>query len=145
MEPHAELSAHLLAFVDVLQRMYTPILEQTGLTRLRWAILHLADERAPLTLTELTKFLDMPKSNVTYHIDWLEEAGYVERRPSSEDRRVTFLAVTEKGLEKVHLVPGMIKERLARFAGRVPPEELALMDAGLKLLVERSALLLEDG
>jgi hypothetical protein len=32
-----------------------------------------------------------------------------------------------------------------RFAERITPEELATMDAGLKLMVERAPLLLEDG
>jgi DNA-binding MarR family transcriptional regulator len=144
MEPHTELSGHLISFVDVLQRLYTPLLEQTGLTRLRFAIVHLASQQAPLTLTELTKLLDMPKSNVTYHVDWLEEAGYVARQASADDRRVTYLAVTPKGMEVVERLPAMIKARVARFAESVSPEELSAMDAGLRLMVERADLLLAE-
>lgn len=138
-----DLSDHLLAFVDVLQNLYVPILEKTGLTRLRFAILHLGAQQ-PLTLSDLTTRLDMPKSNVTYHVDWLEQNGYVDRRPSSEDRRVTYLALTSKGMDVVALVPKLITERVERFAARVSPEQLAQMDAGLKLMVENAALLVAD-
>jgi DNA-binding MarR family transcriptional regulator len=138
-----DLSNHLLAFVDVLQHLYTPILEKTGLTRLRFAILHLSAKQ-DLTLSDLTNQLDMPKSNVTYHVDWLEQNGYVTRRPSSADRRVTYLAVTPKGMEVVELVPKLIKERVERFAAKVTPEQLAKMDAGLTLMVENASLLLTD-
>lgn len=138
-----DLSTHLMAFTDVLQQLYEPIVERTGLSRLRFVILHLSAEKQ-LTLTDLTRRLDMPKSNLTYHVDWLEENGYVERRPSVDDRRVTYLYVTPKGQEIVQLVPQLIKQRVERFAARVTPEELAQMDAGLQLMVQRAPLLLAE-
>lgn len=58
------------------------------------ALLQLA---APLPMNELAARLSCDNSNVTGLIDRLEVRGLVTRQPSSDDRRVKHLVLTEAG------------------------------------------------
>jgi DNA-binding MarR family transcriptional regulator len=58
------------------------------------ALLQLA---TPLPMTELAALLGCDNSNVTGLIDRLEARGLVTRQPSSHDRRVKHVVLTEAG------------------------------------------------
>ena len=45
---------------------------------------------------ELARRVYINKSNVTRHLTYLESCGYVERKQSEEDKRVTLVYPTEK-------------------------------------------------
>ncbi len=145
MEPEESLSRPFLTLVEKIGKLYQEMLEHhADLSRLRWAILHLVMERTPLTMSELTYLTALPKSNVTYHVDWLEKHGYLTREPSVDDRRVIYLQVTHDGATVVQRVPDELRRRMARLAERISPAELTIIEAGLKLLVTRFDLLLDD-
>lgn len=60
-----------------------------------YVIRALANEE--LSVSELARVLDVTKQAASQTIDEMERAGFVERRPSSADRRVKVLALTAKG------------------------------------------------
>jgi DNA-binding MarR family transcriptional regulator len=53
------------------------------------------------TQIELAKLADLDKTTMLNTMDFLETAGYAERRPSPADRRARIIAVTPAGAEKV--------------------------------------------
>jgi MarR family transcriptional regulator for hemolysin len=53
------------------------------------------------TQTELAHLVGLDKTTMVVTIDELEEAGLAERRPSSTDRRVRVITVTDAGARKV--------------------------------------------
>jgi DNA-binding MarR family transcriptional regulator len=59
------------------------------------ALLQLAS--SPLPMNELATLLGCDNSNVTGLIDRLEARGLVTRQPSSEDRRVKHVVLTDAG------------------------------------------------
>jgi DNA-binding MarR family transcriptional regulator len=50
-----------------------------------------------LSVSELARVLDVTKQAASQTVDEMERAGFVERRPSSSDRRMKALALTAKG------------------------------------------------
>ena len=62
-----------------------------------WALKLLAVE-PPLAMSELADGLGCDASNVTSIVDRLEARGFVERRASSQDRRVKALVLTPEGV-----------------------------------------------
>jgi DNA-binding MarR family transcriptional regulator len=60
-----------------------------------YVIRALANEE--LSVSELARVLDVTKQAASQTVDEMERAGFVERRPSSSDRRVKVLALTAKG------------------------------------------------
>lgn len=67
---------------------------------------------------ELARQFNSDPSNTTWVVDRLEQAGFVERRPSPTDRRVKLVALTPLGHETQTAL-------LAEF--RLPPPGLAAL------------------
>lgn len=62
-----------------------------------------------LTQEELAKALYVNKSTAARTIANLEKAGYVERRPSEEDRRCHLLYPTEKALDALPQIREIVR------------------------------------
>lgn len=69
---------------------------------------------------ELARQFNSDPSNTTWVVDRLEQAGFVERRPSPTDRRVKLVALTPLGLATQTAL-------LAEF--RLPPPGLAALSS----------------
>ena len=52
-------------------------------------------------LSELAQRAQLTKQSMGYLVDYLEERGYVERRPDPTDRRASLILLTERGWEQV--------------------------------------------
>jgi len=92
-------------------------LQRRGLTPNDSRILNSLDT-AGRPIGELARQFNSDPSNTTWVVDRLEQAGYVERRPSPTDRRVKLVALTPLGLETQTAL-------LAEF--RLPPPGLAAL------------------
>lgn len=71
-----------------------------------------------LPMSSLAQLLHCDASNVTGIVDRLEGRGLIERRPSSEDRRVKMIAVTEEGQR--------VRQEIAERMNEPPPPIAAL-------------------
>jgi len=94
-------------------------LQRRGLTPNDSRVLNSLDT-AGRPIGELARQFNSDPSNTTWVVDRLEQAGYVERRPSPTDRRVKLVALTPLGLETQTAL-------LAEF--RVPPPGLTALRA----------------
>ncbi len=96
------------------------LIESVALT-----LLHRAPERR-LSLQALTYALPpMTKSGVTRLIDRMERAGLVERQPSGTDKRVTYAALTEKGMATLRYAARVFRDAYAlTFSQGLSPKEL---------------------
>ncbi|MCM1321553.1 MAG: MarR family transcriptional regulator [Bacteroides sp.] len=61
-------------------------------------ILFQLSQAEKLTMTELAKRVHRDKSTATVLVRKLEKAGFVIRKKSQTDNRITFIALSEKGL-----------------------------------------------
>jgi DNA-binding MarR family transcriptional regulator len=91
-----------------------------GLTPAHTKALLDLDPDQPAPMRQLATQLSCDASYVTSIVDRLEERGYVERRPSSADRRVKDVVLTAAGRDARH----EIYEALHK-----PPESLANLSA----------------
>lgn len=55
----------------------------------------------PMSMTELTQFMRMPKQQMTKLVGRLVESGFVKRTYDAADRRVIRLSVTDKAEEYI--------------------------------------------
>ena len=58
----------------------------------------LYDNNGKLTMKEISKGINRSKSTVTQLVDKLLRAGYVTKESDSEDKRYSYIVLTEKGL-----------------------------------------------
>ena len=56
-------------------------------------------KRIPVTISEIVESSKRVKSTVTIMLKTLEKHGYVKRMQCSEDRRVTYISLTQKALD----------------------------------------------
>jgi DNA-binding MarR family transcriptional regulator len=91
-------------------------------------------------MNELVAATAFTRGGVTRLIDRVEQAGYVERCPCPNDRRVTYVGLTERGqklLERASAVHVRgIQEHLVDV---LDAAEVAQLDAILAKVVQRGA------
>jgi DNA-binding MarR family transcriptional regulator len=73
---------------------------ELGLTIAQAQALLMVDPDRPQPMRDIAGGLGVDPSNLTGIVDRLEDLGLVERRPSSADRRVKTLALTDEGARR---------------------------------------------
>ncbi len=80
-----------------LKLRFEETVQDIGLTAPESMLLFVIDRHGPGSLMELSKIIGHAHPSVLRHVDALEEKGFVERIPHSEDRRIKTVQLTEKG------------------------------------------------
>jgi DNA-binding MarR family transcriptional regulator len=91
-------------------------------------------------VTELAEVAGMTKQSMGELIAYLEERGYVERRPDPRDGRAKIVMLTEKGRRGIEAASERLAEIEAELAGWMGSERLEELIA---LLANLRAILAE--
>src|SRR5438445_3158936 len=78
-------------------------------------------------LTDLAERAQITKQSMGYLVDYLEQRGYVERRPDPSDRRVALICLTDRGWDQIGAalsIIAAIEQDWARRIGKRRMEEL---------------------
>ena len=86
----------------------------------------------------LGKDLCMNKSSVTRHLAWLEQNGYVERKPSAHDRREMLVFPTEKMLDIRDEVGQIAKDWSAELSRDIPETEMTVFMEVLEKIYQKA-------
>lgn len=78
----------------------------------------------PLSMSDIGKYLTMPKPHVTVLVDKLIEDELVERNSDPNDRRIINISITEKGLADLAEIKLAISESLKCKLSLLGDEEL---------------------
>ena len=88
---------------------------------------------------QLSKYMYINKCNVTRHLAALEKMGYIERRQSETDRRVTNVYPTDLAVKaKLEVLDG-IREWNSYIMGEFTDQEAAVFYSLLSRAAERAA------
>lgn len=87
----------VLARLARQQRQASP----TGLTLSQQSALAVIDRRGPLRLGELARVEQVTAPTITRVITKLEQEGLVTRTADADDRRITYVAITEAGHDQL--------------------------------------------
>ncbi|MGF7030221.1 MarR family 2-MHQ and catechol resistance regulon transcriptional repressor [Paenibacillus mucilaginosus] len=94
-----------------------------GLNPTEYGVLELLYHKGPQPLQQIGSKILMTSGNITYVVDKLEDKGLVRRRPSEEDRRVSFAEITEEGREFLGEAFPSHREAIAHAVSALSPEE----------------------
>ena len=97
-----------------------------------------------ITQDQLAKQIFFNKSNVARQLAALEEAGFVERRPSPEDKRAMLVYPTQKAMEVLPEIHRIFREWEAFVAQDLTEEERALAVKMLEKIHTRSGEWMEN-
>ena len=112
---------------------FDEIAGELGQTDIQGYAMWLLEE--PMPMSELARRLDCDNSNITGIVDRLESRGLIARSPSSEDRRVKLLVLTEKGEELRRLGVERFTTPAPGIAALTNDEQRTLRDLLHKALV----------
>ena len=93
---------------------------------------------------ELARRAYINKSNVTRHLSYLESCGYVERRQSEEDKRVTLVYPTEKAEEMLPRLREISRDWEAAVMEDFTEEEVELFKSMLKRVSEKASAMCDS-
>ena len=70
-------------------------------------------------LTDLAERAQITKQSMGYLVDYLEQRGYLERRPDPTDRRAALVCLTERGWDQIRAALATIAEIEAEWASKL--------------------------
>jgi DNA-binding MarR family transcriptional regulator len=95
----------------------------------------LTRQAEPVSMGELSRFLDVPLSTATRIMDWLVSSGYAERLPDPQDRRVVRVGLTQTGRQIYQSVNAVMRLQVENWLEKFTPEECQTLTALLVKLV----------
>lgn len=133
--PDAQMHAwrtFLFAQARLLDALERELVEATGLS-LSWydVLVQLHEAGESVRMGDLAESLLISASAATRLVDRMEKQGLVERVPCPTDRRVTFVALTDSGLERLrdaaptHMAG--VERHFTQFFTRAKADELAAL------------------
>jgi DNA-binding MarR family transcriptional regulator len=103
---------------------------EAGLTPQKFGVLIvLHAEGEPISLSDLRSYLGTTQANVTGLVAGLERDGFIDRKASTEDRRVSFISLSRSGKNVVaKLLPSYFAKNKAALRGLTQAEKKTLVD-----------------
>lgn len=80
----------------LLRKVFDGRVRSLGMTRSQWSVLAYLYRSDGITQSALANLLEIAKPSTARLLDRLEAAGWVQRRPDSEDRRAKRVFLTDK-------------------------------------------------
>ncbi len=109
--PWRRVESTLMATANAIHAAYDQRLADLGLTLSTASLLAYLAEFGPVTQTRCAEHLGQGRAVTGTQVDKLESAGFVERKPDPNDRRVWLVVITGAGRELAARV-AEIDERL---------------------------------
>jgi DNA-binding MarR family transcriptional regulator len=141
--PDLDLSAlgvfgRIALLTAVLGPAVEQVFERHGLRRGEFDVLAAVRRSGPpytLIPSKLSAALMMSRAGMTGRLDRLEQAGLVERRLDSDDRRSFLVSLTERGRAVIDATLTEHAANLARLISPLTPEETRTLERTLKTLL----------
>lgn len=92
---------------------YNPYLKPLGLTYTQYIVFMVLWDKKSVNVGQLGEILHLDAGTLTPLLKRLEKEGYVTRKRSEEDERITLISITEKGnelKEKCKDIPNKLSE-----------------------------------
>ena len=116
----------------LLRKRFDQRARELGLTRAQWQVLAYLAMNEGINQAGLADILDVEPITLSRHLDKLEQAGWVIRKPDPGDRRVRIVLLSESAsgeLAKIRKVGRCLMEEVT--AG-LTPEQVDGMRSGLQ-------------
>lgn len=124
--PEQEAALGLLRTSDQLQIQFARLFREFGLTPSQYNVLRiLRGEGEPLPILEIAARTVTVVPGITGLIDRLEQAGFVKRVRCETDRRVIYVALTDRATQTLADLDGPLIALHRKLFGHLSPAEVA--------------------
>ena len=124
----------LYAAARYVTGLYTPYLKDLGLTYTQYITFLVLWEKDGISVSEIGSRLMLDNGTLSPMLKKMEQAGYIERKRSSDDDRVVIVSLTKKGRD----LQEKAKEIPMKVGGCIdlPPEKAIQLHGLLHELLE---------
>ena len=123
--PEQEATLNIIRTNDQFQNRFGRLFRNYGLTSSQYNVLRiLRGEGRPMPCLEIADRMLQVVPAMTGLIDRLEKQELVRRDRCTEDRRVIFIELTEKGAELLQKLDGPVDELHRKLVGHLNGDEL---------------------
>lgn len=133
-----ELLEQMMGNISAIRRLMISCLfdHDGGLPPSQAELLFLVAQDGPLPLSKLAKTMGLTAGAVSQLAENLEKAGLIERQPSQTDRRVTNIAVSKLGMERIHELNKRKIDLFAEAYKELSIEDLRVMNTAQNKMIE---------
>jgi DNA-binding MarR family transcriptional regulator len=85
---------------------------------------------------QLKEFLNLNASTISGIISRLEKKGFIAKLPKLNDKRVTWISLTVKGMGILKNAPITLQQKLSEKLQELPPEKIKTIVEGIDLLTK---------
>ena len=117
------ISIHPLLYKSISK----PLRTKTSVTPAGMFVMGRLKRHGMLSMSDIGKYLSMPKPHITVIVDRLIEEGYVERQSDPNDRRIVNILITEKGLRDFEQIKVVVSETLKSKLLLLSEDELEIL------------------
>lgn len=107
-----------------------------GVTRVQWTAMYFLLRDGRMSQKELSDKMNIKESTTVRLVDRMEKDGFIVRFKDSNDRRITYIELTEKGKKRIEeLLPE--GEKMSQLASRgISDEEIEIFKKVLDKFME---------
>lgn len=120
----------------LIRRRFGLSIRDLQLTQAKWRVLTALMERPGISQSELAERLDIEKAPLGLALDWLEQAGWIERKADPADRRVRRAALLPKAEPALARMSERFRAIEANYLRGFDAEEVAQMLESLQVIRE---------
>ena len=120
----------------LIRRRFGLSIRDLQLTQAKWRVLTALMERPGISQSELAERLDIEKAPPGLALDWLEQAGWIERKADPADRRVRRAALLPKAEPALARMSERFRAIEANYLRGFDAEEVAQMLESLQVIRE---------
>ena len=119
-----------------MANMFNERLIPFGVTRVQWIAMYYLLKYGDLSQKDLGERMDIKESTVARLLDRMEDEGLIKRTKGREDRRVTYIKLTDKGRERIEELLPEGQKMSEFFSMGIPEEEIQIFKRVLQKFME---------
>ena len=117
-----------------IMQMMNQNLVPFGITPSQMSVIVNLDKHGEMNISELSKMVRTPKSNISAICGRLEDNGLLIRRRDQTDQRIVYVALSEKAITLAHAVRDSMDHLQNQLASRLTQREREDVLKGLSIL-----------
>lgn len=110
-------------------------LNSDKMTLPQWEVVLLLLERSPVRQQDIVDHLGVDRAAVVRLVDYLENDGWVKRKPNPDDQRSHLIALSDQGREKCARVKTVLKKAARSFTEGLSQNEAKAVTQYLNRIV----------
>lgn len=99
------------------------LIEQYGLNPTEFGVLELLYHRGQQPIQKIGQKILLRSGSMTYVVNRLQEKGFLHRILCEVDKRITYIGITDKGIELIESIFPKHAERIEAMMGALDEEE----------------------